>query len=151
MNFALSQVGHGSKTVKNNTDGVHPANYKSDSSETIFSMDFLQLPVLTVPAAPLKKGAVILCGGQSSRMGRDKATLPFGPELMLQRVIRIIAGVVESTAIVIVAAPDQILPDLPKNVIVTRDEHPGRGPLEGLAGGLRAPTRRNARSPESWA
>ena len=86
----------------------------------------------------MKKGAVILCGGKSSRMGREKATLPFGPELMLQRVVRLVSEVVDSAAIVVVAAPGQILPDLPSRVIITRDEQPDRGPLEGLAAGLRA-------------
>jgi molybdenum cofactor guanylyltransferase len=86
----------------------------------------------------ITRGAIILCGGKSSRMGQDKATLPFGPELMLQRVIRIISQVVDPTAIVVVAAPQQILPALPTEVIVTRDERPGRGPLEGLAAGLRS-------------
>ena len=32
--------------------------------------------------------AIVLCGGRSSRMGTPKALLPFGPELMLQRVVR---------------------------------------------------------------
>lgn len=86
----------------------------------------------------MKKGAIILCGGKSSRMGRDKATLPFGPELMLQRVVRLVSEVVDPASIVVVAAPGQILPDLPENVVVTRDEQPERGPLEGLAAGLRA-------------
>lgn len=86
----------------------------------------------------MKKGAVILCGGRSSRMGSDKATLPFGPELMLQRIVRLISEVVEPASIVVVAASGQTLPDLPDRVIVTRDEHPERGPLEGLAAGLRA-------------
>jgi len=86
----------------------------------------------------MKKGAIVLCGGKSSRMGRDKATLPFGPELMLQRVLRIVGDVVDPKAIIVVAAPEQILPELPPTVIVTRDEHPARGPLEGLAAGLRS-------------
>jgi molybdenum cofactor guanylyltransferase len=90
------------------------------------------------PVMVTTRGAIILCGGKSSRMGQDKATLPFGPELMLQRVIRIISQVVDPTAIVVVAAPQQILPALPTEVIVTRDERPGRGPLEGLAAGLRS-------------
>jgi len=85
-----------------------------------------------------RRGAIILCGGKSTRMGRDKASLPFGPELMLQRVVRLIGEVVHPSAIVIVAAPEQLLPDLPGSVIVARDEHPERGPLEGLAAGLRA-------------
>ena len=33
-------------------------------------------------------GAVVLCGGESRRMGQPKAWLPFGPERMLQRVVR---------------------------------------------------------------
>ncbi len=86
----------------------------------------------------MKIGAIILCGGKSSRMGRDKATLPFGPELMLQRVLRIAGEVVDPTAIIVVAAPQQILPELPPTVIITRDERPARGPLEGLAAGLRS-------------
>jgi len=86
----------------------------------------------------MKKGAIILCGGKSSRMGRDKATLPFGRELMLQRIIRLICEVVGPSGIVVVAAQEQRLPELPAGIIVTRDERPDRGPLEGLAAGLRA-------------
>lgn len=82
------------------------------------------------------KGAIILCGGKSSRMGRDKATLPFGPEQMLQRVVRLVGAVVEPENIVVVAAPDQMLPDLPLSVTIARDLHKERGPLEGLAVGL---------------
>ncbi len=83
-----------------------------------------------------KKGAIILCGGKSSRMGRDKATLPFGPELMLQRVVRLLSKEVDSSAIVVVSAMGQILPPLPPEIRVACDENPGRGPLEGLAAGL---------------
>lgn len=85
-----------------------------------------------------KKGAIILCGGKSSRMGRDKATLPFGPELMLQRIVRLLSEEVDSSAIVVVPAKGQILPPLPPEIRVVCDENPGRGPLEGLAAGLKA-------------
>ena len=85
-----------------------------------------------------KKGAIILCGGKSSRMGRDKTTLPFGPELMLQRVVRLLSEEVDSSAIVVVSAMGQILPPLPPEIRVACDENPGRGPLEGLAAGLKA-------------
>lgn len=86
----------------------------------------------------MRRGAIILCGGKSSRMGRDKATLPFGPEVMLQRVVRLLSEVVELGNLVVVAAPDQSLPLLPAGVTVTYDERPERGPLEGLAAGFRA-------------
>ena len=86
----------------------------------------------------MKTGAIVLCGGKSSRMGRDKATLPFGPELMLQRVIRLLGEVVETHQIVVVAAPGQSLPELPAGVTVAHDDLAERGPLQGLAAGLRA-------------
>lgn len=71
-------------------------------------------------------------------MGRDKAMLPFGPELMLQRVVRLISEVVDLNNIVVVAAPNQSLPELPGRVLIARDVHEYRGPLEGLATGLGA-------------
>ena len=84
----------------------------------------------------MQRGAIILCGGKSSRMGRDKATLPFGPELMLQRIVRLLGQSVDLTRIVVVAAPEQQLPLLPGGIVVVYDLRPDRGPLEGLAAGL---------------
>ncbi len=81
-------------------------------------------------------GAVVLCGGQSRRMGRPKAWLPFGPELMLQRVVRLLGEVVGP--IVVVAAPGQDVPGLPEGVGIVRDLVSDRGPLQGLAAGLAA-------------
>jgi len=81
-------------------------------------------------------GGIVLCGGKSSRMGTSKALLPFGPETMLQRVVRLLGDVV--APIVVVAALDQELPPLPPGVIVTSDEREARGPLEGLRAGLKA-------------
>ncbi len=84
----------------------------------------------------MKAGGIVLCGGESRRMGRPKATLPFGPERMLQRVVRLLGEAVEP--IVVVAAAGQELPELPPGVEVLRDRRPDRGPLEGMAVGLRA-------------
>ena len=84
----------------------------------------------------MNAGGIVLCGGRSTRMGSPKALLPFGAETMLQRVVRLLATVV--SPIVVVAAPQQSLPDLPADVMVTRDEQEGRGPLEGLRTGLKA-------------
>jgi molybdenum cofactor guanylyltransferase len=81
-------------------------------------------------------GGIVLCGGKSTRMGVPKATLPFGPETMLQRVVRLLATVV--SPVVVVAARDQSLPELPDDVRITHDEREQRGPLEGLRAGLKA-------------
>jgi molybdenum cofactor guanylyltransferase len=81
--------------------------------------------------------AIILCGGRSSRMGRPKASLPFGPgEVMLQRVVRLVREVVGP--VVVVAAPDQDVPPLPPDILIVRDPIADRGPLQGLAAGLAA-------------
>jgi molybdenum cofactor guanylyltransferase len=84
----------------------------------------------------LRVGGIILCGGQSKRMGRAKAWLPFGDETMLERVVRLMGQAV--TPLLVVAAPDQDVPRLPAEVAVLRDEEKGRGPLMGLAAGLAA-------------
>jgi molybdopterin-guanine dinucleotide biosynthesis protein A len=81
-------------------------------------------------------GGIVLCGGKSSRMGRPKLSLPFGSELMLPRVVRILSEVV--SPIVVVAAHDQELPELPCGVGVVRDEQEYLGPLAGIELGLRA-------------
>lgn len=79
-------------------------------------------------------GGIVLAGGQSTRMGRPKATLPFGPESMLQRVVRLLGTVV--SPIVVVAAPGQALPKLPSDTMIAYDQQEARGPLEGLFAGL---------------
>ncbi|MGH9142725.1 MAG: molybdenum cofactor guanylyltransferase [Vicinamibacterales bacterium] len=84
----------------------------------------------------MNAGGIILSGGRSTRMGSSKALLAFGAETMLQRITRLLSTVV--SPIVVVAAAEQLLPDLPAGVIVTHDEQPGRGPLEGLRAGLKA-------------
>jgi molybdopterin-guanine dinucleotide biosynthesis protein A len=81
-------------------------------------------------------GGIVLCGGRSTRMGRPKLSLPFGPETMLQRVLRILSEVV--APIVVVAARDQEVPALPADVEIVRDDAPDLGPLGGIGAGLKA-------------
>jgi molybdopterin-guanine dinucleotide biosynthesis protein A len=69
-------------------------------------------------------------------MGQSKAWLPFGDELMLQRVVRIVREAVDT--VVVVAAVGQDLPELPFDIAIVRDEHKERGPLQGMATGLKA-------------
>lgn len=79
---------------------------------------------------------IVLCGGESRRMGQSKAWLRLGPETMLQRVVRLLEPV--SDRIVVVAAEAQELPELPSHVRIARDPVPAGGPLEALKAGLEA-------------
>jgi molybdopterin-guanine dinucleotide biosynthesis protein A len=90
-------------------------------------------PDLTNPLA-----AVILAGGASRRMGRDKATLPFegpaGRTTLVENAVATLSG--RCSPIFVVAAPGQPLPELSAEVL--RDEIRGVGPLVATARGLRA-------------
>ena len=81
-------------------------------------------------------GAIVLCGGHSRRMGQPKAWLPFGPERMLQRVVRLVLQA--ARPVVVVSAPGQDVPPLPEDVLRASDPVSDRGPLQGLAAGLAA-------------
>lgn len=84
--------------------------------------------------------AIVLCGGGSTRMGRDKGSLPFGDDTMLSRVIGIVGNVTND--IVVVARDGQEIPaphkGVPYRVRVVRDPVEGLGPLAGIVTGLRS-------------
>ena len=90
----------------------------------------------------MRFGAIVLSGGRSLRMGRDKSRLPFGNETMLQRVLnRTRAGLLKvspNPLVVVVAAEDRQPVDLPAWVHVAVDHKPDEGPLRGLEAGLTA-------------
>lgn len=85
--------------------------------------------------------AIILVGGRSSRMGRDKAAVVFDGETLLQRTVRAAAEV--ASELILVAAPGQTLPDVAAagSVTIVHDAIAGEGPLYGMATGLAAATR----------
>jgi len=60
-------------------------------------------------------------------MGRDKAALPFGPETLLERVLRLVRPQVDD--VVIAAGARQ---GVPSGFTVVRDASPGLGPLPAL-------------------
>ena len=71
----------------------------------------------------------VLAGGRSLRMGRDKACLLLNGKTFLERVLE--AGAAFPERLVSLCA-DGIVPPLPADVAVVRDEHPDAGPLEGI-------------------
>ena len=48
----------------------------------------------------MNRAGLILCGGFSQRMGRDKASLPFGGETLLERIIGVVRQVVDEVWLV---------------------------------------------------
>lgn len=80
-------------------------------------------------------GGIVLGGGRSSRMGSAKALLLWHGEPLLARTAAVVCRV--ATPVVVVHAHDQTLPPLPEGVELAQDARPDRGPLEGLAAGLR--------------
>lgn len=83
----------------------------------------------------MSEAALVLCGGASRRMGRDKAALPFGDESLLERVVRMVSQSAEE--VWLVAREGQALPG-PTTLPVARDPATGLGPLAGVIAGLRA-------------
>ena len=75
--------------------------------------------------------AVILCGGRSSRMGHDKATLLAGAETFLDRAIRVAREIAGD--VIVVARASQAIPP---GVRVVNDPVEDLGPLAGIAAGL---------------
>jgi molybdopterin-guanine dinucleotide biosynthesis protein A len=89
---------------------------------------------VTGVTSPVPLAAVVLAGGASRRMGRDKATLPFEGSTLVERVVAAVG--VRCSPVFVIAAPGQPLPELSAHVL--RDEIRGVGPLVATGRGLRA-------------
>lgn len=81
---------------------------------------------------------VVLAGGASRRMGRDKATLTlpgrFAGLTLVEHQVSVLGQ--RCDPVFVVAAQGQLLPDLAAQVL--RDAVPGLGPLPAIGLGLRA-------------
>lgn len=99
-----------------------------------------------------KTGAIVLAGGRSRRMGRDKASLPLGDKTLLQHVVTTLEA---CCAAIVVAGPSDTADPrsgAPASTPTGRDPHTdsplgvawvddvaefsGQGPLAGIAAGL---------------
>ena len=81
-------------------------------------------------------GAVVLCGGQSSRLGVNKQELVFNGKTFLETIVAALASVTQR--IVLVGNVDPTKHQLPDSVVVLQDELEGKGPIEGIRVGLRS-------------
>ncbi|AEA25489.1 MULTISPECIES: molybdenum cofactor guanylyltransferase [Pseudonocardia] len=88
-------------------------------------------------ARTARTAGIVLAGGRSSRMGTAKAELDWHGVPLVARVAALVARGVGGP-VVVVRAPAQPLPPLPRRVEVVEDPVEGRGPLQGIAVGLAA-------------
>jgi molybdopterin-guanine dinucleotide biosynthesis protein A len=77
---------------------------------------------------------IILAGGESRRMGRDKAWIPFGGQALIERVIDRVGEVCQE--IIVVTNNHLLYAGLGANLV--RDSFPGKGSLGGIYSGLSA-------------
>ena len=81
---------------------------------------------------PKVERAAILAGGNSSRMGRDKALLPFRGQTLVAHIGQILAPIFEQTIVVTANAQIADAANLP----AVADTFAGRGPLGGIHAAL---------------
>lgn len=81
---------------------------------------------------------IVLAGGRSRRLGRDKAVEPVGGVPLLQRVLGRLAQVTYERVVVVNEAARAAALPLPPDVRAVVDRYPGAGPLGGIFTGLSA-------------
>jgi molybdopterin-guanine dinucleotide biosynthesis protein A len=86
----------------------------------------------------LDVSCIVLAGGKSTRLGRNKIAEIIGGQSLLERVISILSHL--NTEIIIVTAKDSSLPELTQyqDLKFVSDIFPGKGSIGGMYSGLRA-------------
>jgi molybdenum cofactor guanylyltransferase len=79
--------------------------------------------------------ALLLVGGESRRMGRDKATIEMGGRPLWERQLELLHGLRPEKIFVSARSTPNWLPDTVELLV---DDQPSRGPLSGLTKGLTA-------------
>lgn len=79
-------------------------------------------------------GAVVLCGGKSTRLGIDKTQLVFRDKTFLEQVVSQVSQVCRY--VVLVGDIDYSAHNLPNDIIIEHDQVADKGPVEGIRTGL---------------
>jgi len=87
------------------------------------------------------KSIIILCGGRSRRMGKDKGSLVLNGKSMLMHVLDTIKGIVDEIVLVLrdqeqIDRYKLILKDIDMSIRIVTDETKDQGPLVGILTGL---------------
>ncbi len=80
--------------------------------------------------------AIVLAGGESRRMGRDKAFIDVGGETLAARTARVVSAICDH--VIVVGAPGRALPALQDGVATAFDDERFQGPIAGIVAGLAA-------------
>jgi molybdopterin-guanine dinucleotide biosynthesis protein A len=86
----------------------------------------------------LRVTGVILAGGMSTRLGRDKAIEPLAGQPLIVRVLSMLSGVTDASVVVVNDEHRAAELPLPEDVVVAVDAYPGSGSLGGIFTGLQA-------------
>ena len=89
-------------------------------------------------AGSVNVSGIVLAGGRSRRLGRDKAIEPFDGKPLLLRVIDRLADVVDETVVVVADVEQAERIPLPASTRVVVDAYPDCGSLGGIFTGLSA-------------
>jgi molybdopterin-guanine dinucleotide biosynthesis protein A len=89
-----------------------------------------------VNGAPAGLSVLVLAGGNGRRMGGRKDGLPFGEATLLQRALRLGAGISDDVLLACGRWPAPV--DRPPGVRLVSDDPRAEGPLSGLLAGLAA-------------
>ncbi len=94
----------------------------------------IELQVVT--KLPTMITSIVLAGGRSTRLGREKALEEIGGERLIDRAVARVAPL--STEVILVMRPGQPTPPLPTEpeVKTVTDRYPGKGSLGGIYTGL---------------
>jgi len=81
----------------------------------------------------MKASGIILAGGSSSRMGRDKSLMVYNQQTLIERTVNELRKVVDE---IVIASNNTSKYGIP-GVIEVPDLYPGMGPLAGIHAGLK--------------
>ncbi len=81
----------------------------------------------------MKASGIILAGGSSSRMGRDKSLMVYNQQTLIERTVNELRKVVDE---IVIASNNTSKYSIP-GVIEVPDLYPGMGPLAGIHAGLK--------------
>ena len=84
----------------------------------------------------MMKTSIVLAGGRSLRLGKNKILEMFGGETLIERVVECLAPI--SDQVIISTIPGRQLPQFDEGVEIVFDVYPGKGSLGGLYSGLKA-------------